>query len=131
MKIRYFIDFNQNLEKNFSSDSCLMYLSNKIATGFESGLYTSMIHIDVQKTLGAFNNEILINKTERVGFSKDIILWFESYLSNRKFKVSFTKTFSEPGKLLCRVVHRSILGLPLFLLYINGTNFFFMQMTLT
>ena len=71
MKIRYFIDFNQNLEKNFSSGSCLMYLSNKIATGFESGLYTSMIHTDLQKTLGAFNYEILINKTECLGFSKD------------------------------------------------------------
>ena len=31
-----------------------------------------------------------------------------------------TKTFSEPGKLLCRVAQRSILGLHLFLLYING-----------
>ena len=88
MKIRYFIDCNQNLEKIFSSDSCLTYLSNKFATGFESGLYTSMIHIDLQKTLGAFNHEILIHKTECLGFSKDIILWFESYLSNRTFKVS-------------------------------------------
>ena len=120
MKIRYFIDFNQNLEKKFSSDSCLMYLSNKIATGFESGLYTCMIHIDLQKTLGAFNHEILSNKTECLGFSKDTILWFESYLSNKKFKVSLKKTFSEPGKLLCRVAQRSILGLPLFLLDING-----------
>ena len=31
-----------------------------------------------------------------------------------------TKTFSGSGKLLCRVAQRSILGLPLFQLYING-----------
>ena len=117
---RYFIDCNQNLEKKISSDSCLMYLCNKFATGFESGLYTSIIHIDLQKTLGAFNHEILINKTECLGFPKYIILWLESHLSTRKFKVSLTKTFSEPGKLLCTVAQRSILGLPLFLLYING-----------
>ena len=96
-----------------------MYLSNKIATGFESGLYTIMIHIDLQKTLGAFNHEILINKTECLGFSKDIILWFEPYLSNRKFKVSLTKTFSEPGKRLYSC-SKIVLGLPLFLIYING-----------
>ena len=120
MKIRYFIDCNQNLENIFSSDSCLTYLSKKFATDFESGLYASLIHIDLQKTLGAFNHEILIHKTECLGFFKDIILWFESSLWNRKFKVSLTKTFSEPGKLLCRAAQRSILGLPLFLLHING-----------
>ena len=81
---RYFIDCNQNLEKKISSDSCLMYLSNKFATGFESGFYTSIIRIDLLKTLGAFNHEILINKTECLGFPKYIILWLESYLSNLK-----------------------------------------------
>ena len=56
---------------------------------------------------------------EYLGFSKDAILWFKSYLSNRKFKVNLNKTFSGPEKLLPGVSHRSILGLILFLRYIN------------
>ena len=56
---------------------------------------------------------------ELLGFSKDLILWFKSYLSYRKFKVNLNKSFSEPGQLLCGVPHRSILGSLLFLLYIN------------
>ena len=54
-----------------------------------------------------------------LGFSKDVILWFKSYLSYRKFKVNLNKTFSEPGKLLCGVNQGSILDSLLLLLYIN------------
>ena len=56
---------------------------------------------------------------EYLGFSKDAILWFKLYLSNRKFKVNLNKTFSGPEKLLPGVSHRPILGLILFLRYIN------------
>ena len=36
---------------------------------------------------------------EFLGFSKDAILRFKSYLSNRKFKVNLNKTFLDQGKL--------------------------------
>ena len=94
-------------------------MSNKIANGFESGLHTGMILIDLQKAFDTIDHEILINKLEFLGFSKNVILWFKSYLSNRKFKVNLNKTFSESGKLLCGVPQGSILGPLLFLLYIN------------
>ena len=75
--------------------------------------------IDLQKAFDTINHEILINKMGLLGFSKDVILWFKSYLSYRKFKVNLNKTFSEPGKLLCGVNQGSILDSLLLLLYIN------------
>ena len=45
-----------------STDSCLSYLNNKIATGFESGLFTGMILIDLQKAFDTINHDILIKK---------------------------------------------------------------------
>ena len=111
--------FESGFRRNFSADSCLSYLSNKIASGFESGLHTGMIVIDLQKASDTIDHEILINKLELLGFPKNLILWFKSYLSIRKFKVNLNKTFSEPGKLLCEVPQGSILGPLLFLLYIN------------
>ena len=86
--------FQSEFRKNFSTDSCLSFLNNKIATDFESGLHTGMILIDLQKAFDAINHEILINKMEYVGFSKYVILWFKSYLSYKKFKVNLNKFFS-------------------------------------
>ena len=67
---------DQHLEKNFSTDSCLLYLNNKIASGFESSLYSSMILIDLQKAFDTINYEIHISKMEYLRFSKDVILSF-------------------------------------------------------
>ena len=55
---------------------------------------------------------------EFIRFSKDVILWFKSYISNRRFEVNLNKTFLEPWKLLCGAPDGSILGPLLFLLYI-------------
>ena len=111
--------FQSEFRKNFCTDSCLSYLNNKTAPGFESGLYTGRILIDLQKAFDAINHETLINKMEYLGSSKDVILWVKSYLSNRKFKVNLNKTFSEPGKRLCGVPQGSTSGPLFFLLYIN------------
>ena len=95
--------FQSGFRKNVSTGSCLSYLINHITTGFKSGLYIGIIHFDLQKTFNAISHEILINKMEFLGFSKDVILWFTSYLLNRKFNANLNKPFSEPGKLLCGV----------------------------
>ena len=41
--------FQSGFRKSVSTDSCLSYLNNKIATGFEFGPYTGMILTDLQK----------------------------------------------------------------------------------
>ena len=56
---------------------------------------------------------------EFLGFSKDVIFWFKSYLSNRKFRENLNKSFWKPGNRLCRVPQGCILRPLLFLLYIN------------
>ena len=95
--------FQSGFRKGYSTDSCLSYLNNKTAVGFESGLHTGMILIDLQKAFDTINHVILIQKMECLGFSKGVTLWFRSYLSNRKLKVNLNQIFSEPGNLSCGV----------------------------
>ena len=93
--------FQSGFRKYFSTDSYLSYLK------------------DLQKAFDTINHKILTNKMEFLGFSKDVIFWFKSYLSYRKFKVNLNKSLSKPGQLLYGVPQGFILGPFLFLLYIN------------
>ena len=47
---------------DYSTDSCLSYLNNKIATGFKSCLCTAMILTNLQKAFDTVNHHILIKK---------------------------------------------------------------------
>ena len=112
-------NFQSGFRKRFSTDTCLGFLNDKISKGFDSGLYTGMILIDLQKAFDTIDHEILLEKMIYIAFSEHVINWFRSYLSNRTFKVKVGKTFSDAGILTCGVPQGSILGPLLFLLYIN------------
>ena len=111
--------FQSGFRKFHSTDSCLSYLQDKVAKGFDSGLLTGMILIDLQKAFDTIDHKILIEKMKCMGFSNDITKWFESYLSKRMFSVHVEKSFSDKALISCGVPQGSILGPLLFLLYVN------------
>ena len=78
-----------------------------------------MILIDLQKAFDTIDHQILLKKMKYLGFFKNTITWFKSYLCERKFKISINTSYSSPSNLLCGVPQGSILGPLLFLLYIN------------
>ena len=105
--------------KHYSTDTCLSYLTDRLRNGFEKGLLTGMILIDLQKAFDTIDHSILLEKMKCLSFSESTIRWFTSYLSNWSFIVSVGKELSSRGKLNCGVPQGSILGPLLFLLYVN------------
>ena len=105
--------------KHHSTDTCLPYLTDKVKIGFEEGLLTGMVLIDLQKAFDTIDHSILLEKMCCLGFAGKTIEWYTSYLTNRSFIVNVGKEFSCPSKLSCGVPQGSILGTLLFLLYIN------------
>ena len=118
-KNNIFFAFQSGFRGKHSTDTCLTYLHDKILKGFDEGLLTGMIAIDLQKAFDTIDHEILLSKMPLLGFSENSIKWFRSYLSNRTFHVSLNSYMSSAGKIICGVPQGSILGPLLFLLYIN------------
>ena len=54
--------YQSGFRENHSTDTCLSYLTDKILTGFDSGLLTGMIFIDLKKAFDTINREILSKK---------------------------------------------------------------------
>ena len=69
-------------------DFCLSYLNDKILKGFDRGMMTGMILIDLQKAFDTIDHDVLLQKLYAIGFSKRTVNWFKSCLSSRSFKVN-------------------------------------------
>ena len=78
-----------------------------------------MVLIDLQNVFDTIDHQILLNKVKYLGFSKNTIAWFKSYLCERKSKINLNTSYSSPASLLCGVPQGSVLGSLFLLLYIN------------
>ena len=111
--------YQSGFSKHYSTDTCLSYLTDKVLTGFEKGLLAGMVLIDLQKAFDAIDYGILLDKMNCLGFSNSTAARFNSYLTHRSFIVNVGKEYFSLGKLCCGISQGSILGLLLFLLYVN------------
>ena len=91
--------FQSGFRRNHSTNTSLAYLTDKILTGFDSGLFTGMILINLQKVFDTINHDILLKKMSALRFSDPPINWFQSYLSNRSFRVNVQGKYPCIGKI--------------------------------
>ena len=112
-------NYQSGFRTNHSTNLCLSFLTDKILKGFDEGLLTGMILIDLQKAFDTINHEILFKKLKAMGFSEGCITWFQSYLSERIFFRSIENQLSDYGRISSGIPQGSILGPLLFLIYVN------------
>lgn len=58
-----------SFRKKHSADTSLLYRTIKTLTGFDSGLFTEMVLIDLQKVFDTINHELLLRNMASLGFS--------------------------------------------------------------
>ena len=90
---RILYNYQSRFRTNHSTNLCLSFLTDKILKGFDEGLLTGMILIDLQKVFDTINHEILLKKLEAIGFSDKYMRCFWSYLCEWIF---FVEIESQP-----------------------------------
>ena len=100
--------------KNHSTTYLTLDLFDKIFDSKSKSNTPAIIFLDIKKAFDCVDHEILLNKLKFYGVDGTVILWFESYLSNRRQCTKFHGCKSTFLLILCGVPQGSLLGPLLF-----------------
>ena len=101
----------------FSTDTCLLGLTDFIRKEVSKGKLVGLVLLDLQKAFDTVDHGVLLQKLGFMGVRS--VSWFRSYLSGRRQCVLVDGVISGFLDVSCGVPQGSILGPILFLCYVN------------
>ena len=103
-------------------DSCinqLLSITHEIYSSFDDGFEVRSVFLDISKAFDKVWHEGIITKLKQNGVSDDLLNILSDFLRNRKQRVTLNGRSSSWANVNAGVPQGSILGLLLFLSYIN------------
>ena len=98
----------------------LVQITEMIKDSIDRDKFGFGIVLDLRKAFDTVNHERLLTKLELYGIRGKMLVWFKSYLSNRRQYVTINGKSSESLEINCGVPQGSVLG-PLYSCYILMT----------
>ena len=105
--------------KKRSTNLAILELVTKISKAIDDNEFTMGVFLDLSKAFDTVDHVILLQKLEHYGIRGVALDWFKNYLTGRTQFGKYKTTNSNSLSIKCGVPQGSVLGLLLFLLYIN------------
>ena len=105
--------------KFHSCETSLISLMDGWTNSIEKGLLNGLLFLDLKKSFDLVCHEILIQKLKLYRCNDRTLKWFQSYLTNRTQMTIYKGTRSNSMCISSGVLQGSILGLLLFVAFIN------------
>ncbi len=112
------LDSNQSgYRSGHSTETALLSVVEDLRLARTASKSSLLILLDLSAAFGMVNHNILLSTLLRKGISGTAIQWFDSYLLDRSFKVSWRGEVSKSQHLATGVPQGSVLGPLLFSVY--------------
>ena len=102
-----------------STSDAILDLTGNILDGYNKGMYTLGLFLDMTKAFDCINHQILFRKLELYGIRGIALDWFKSYLGKRSLKVALGNVLSEEFPVSCGTPQGSVLGPLLYIIIAN------------
>ena len=118
-------NYQSHFRGNHSKNLCLSFLTNKVLKGFDEGLFTRMILVDLQKAFDTIDHKILLQKLKVIKFFESTVNFFffcnrakNIHQLNNKYKGIDIKQYLEVLYLGC-LLSETMSGEPMALKVLN------------